>query len=111
MPGAIFADGKARHYVYKHSQSRWIRFFIVKSADGIIRAAFDACDVCFRHKKGYVQTGNMMTCINCGLRFPLDKINVVKGGCNPAPLKRTIKGDYLVIALQDVLSGTRFFQL
>ena len=30
-----------------------------------------------------------MVCLNCDQRFPTDKVNVVKGGCNPAPLKRS----------------------
>jgi len=54
----------------------------VKSADGMIRAAFDACDVCFRGKKGYVQRGDIMICAKCGMKFRTDKINEVKGGCN-----------------------------
>ena len=36
-------------------------------------------------------------------------INEVRGGCNPAPLERTIEGSKLVIAIADVLTGTRYF--
>jgi uncharacterized membrane protein len=107
---STFADGKARHFVYKHSPKQWVRFFIVKSTDGTIRAAFDACDVCWRQKKGYVQQGNFMVCVNCGLKFRSDKVNEVKGGCNPSPLKRTLQGDKLIITQQDLLSGQGFFQ-
>ena len=110
FPVSTFDDGKAKHYVYKHSPNAWIRFFVVKSDDGVVRAAFDACDVCFRSKKGYVQQGGVMTCVNCGLKFKTDKINVVKGGCNPAPLKRAVKGPNLVISQNDMLSGLRYFQ-
>ncbi len=110
FPEQSFADGKARHYLYKHSDSEWIRFFVVKSADGIVRTAFDACDVCYRAKKGYVQQGNDMICINCGQKFRTDKIMDAKGGCNPGPLKRTIKDGNVIIAQQDVLSGLRYFK-
>lgn len=110
LPEAQFADGKARHFVYKHSPSMWIRFFVLRSSDGVVRAAFDACDVCWRKKKGYVQQGDMMVCINCGLKFPSVKINEVKGGCNPAPLNRAVKNGKLIIALNDVLAGQGFFQ-
>jgi len=110
FPTAAFEDGRAKHFVYKHSPSQWIRFFIVKSADGVIRAAFDACDVCFKSKKGYVQNGNDMVCINCGLKFKTEKINEIKGGCNPAPLKRSVNGSNLVLTKQDVLSGLRYFE-
>lgn len=110
FPVSAFADGKAKHFVYKHSPSQWVRFFVVKSRDGVIRAAFDACDVCFRSKKGYVQRGNKMVCVNCGLQFRTDKINEIKGGCNPAPLRRTVNGAHLVISQRDVMSGLRYFQ-
>jgi uncharacterized membrane protein len=110
FPVSAFADGKAKHFEYKISPNESVRFFIVKSTDGVIRAALDACEKCFRAKKGYVQQGNDMTCINCGLKFRTDKVNEVTGGCNPHPLARTIQGDKLIVSQQEVASGLRFFQ-
>lgn len=110
FPVSAFADGKAKHFEYKISPSQSVRFFIVKSTDGVIRAALDACEKCFRAKKGYVQQGNDMTCINCGLKFRTDKVNEVTGGCNPHPLARTIQGENLIISQQELASGLRFFQ-
>jgi len=109
FPLSAFNDGNARYFMYKHSPNEWVRFFIVKSHDGVVRAAFDACDVCFRSKKGYIQKGNNMVCMNCGLQFRTDKVNEIKGGCNPAPLARKIQGDNLVISVQDALSGMKYF--
>ncbi len=105
---ADVSDGAAHYYSYK-SGGRVINFFILESSDGIIRAAFDACDVCFSAKKGYRQEGNEMVCNNCGQRFPSTKINEVKGGCNPSPLNRTIEGDTLVLRTTDIESGGRYF--
>ncbi len=110
FPVAAFQDGKAKHFEYRPSPDQRIRFFVVKSTDGVIRAAFDACEVCWKAKKGYVQQGNDMVCINCGLKFRTDKVNEVTGGCNPSPLKRTIQGANVVISQQDVMSGLRYFQ-
>jgi uncharacterized membrane protein len=110
FPASSFADGKAQHFEYKASPDKRVRFFVVKSTDGEIRAAFDACEKCFRAQKGYVQQANDMVCINCGLKFRTDKVNVVTGGCNPSPLQRTIQGDKVVITLNDVTSGLRYFQ-
>ncbi|NCC26020.1 MAG: DUF2318 domain-containing protein [Deltaproteobacteria bacterium] len=103
-----FDDGQARFYTYTHGKSR-IRFFVLKSSDGIVRAAFDACDVCYRAGKGYRQDGGVMVCVNCGMRFDSRRINVVSGGCNPAPLERTVQGDHLVIEISDIEAGARFF--
>jgi uncharacterized membrane protein len=110
FPASTFADGRAKYFLYKHSPSEWIRFFILKSDDGVIRAAFDACDVCYRNRKGYTQNRNHMVCVNCGLKFRSNKINEVKGGCNPAPLRRVIKGGNLIISQRDLMSGLGFFK-
>ncbi len=101
-------DGKAHYFSYKF-QGKTINFFVLKSRDGVIRAAFDACDVCFPKRKGYTQAGDYMICNNCGQRFHSTKINVLKGGCNPAPLRRTNNGKDLVIAAADILTGYRYF--
>jgi uncharacterized membrane protein len=107
-PVSLFEDNKARHYVYK-GKDVTIKYFILKSSDGIIRAAFDACDVCWPAGKGYYQDGDVMVCRNCGRRFASVLVNVVKGGCNPAPLKRRIEGDQLVIYMDDILDGKQYF--
>lgn len=107
-PLSLFEDGKAHHFEHK-SDGLTIRYFVLKSSDGIVRAAFDACDVCWPAGKGYVQSGDEMVCRNCGRRFASVLINEVKGGCNPAPLNRTIQGDLLVINVRDILSGQQLF--
>jgi uncharacterized membrane protein len=107
-PVSLFADGKARHFEYK-GKDALIRYFIIKSSDGVIRAAFDACDVCWRSNKGYFQAGDYMVCRNCGRRFKSVLVNEVKGGCNPAPLNRSVEGDKLVIKVEDIMSGKQFF--
>lgn len=107
-PLSLFGDGQARHFEYRFNGTT-IRYFILKSSDGIVRAAFDACDVCWPAGKGYAQTGDDMVCNNCGRHFASIRINEVKGGCNPAPLKRTIDGDHLVIRIGDIEQGQTYF--
>ena len=109
IPVGQVSDQMAHYYTYKASDGKPINFFVLKSSDGIIRAAFDACDVCYREKKGYRQEGDVMVCNNCGQRFPSTKINVLKGGCNPAPLGRTVQGDTLVIKATDLEQGGWYF--
>ena len=95
-------DGKAHYFKVKAEDGIYVDFFVVKSQDGIIRAAVDACDVCYRSGKGYIQDGDVMICTNCGRRFALNKINEIKGGCNPAPLERVINGDNLIISMEQI---------
>jgi uncharacterized membrane protein len=105
---ADFNDGKARFYRLD-GQAGPIDFFVVRSVDGVIRSAFDTCDVCYKERKGYRQDGNDMVCNNCGQRFRTDMINVVKGGCNPAPLRRQLVGETLVISTGDIEQGAWYF--
>lgn len=86
-----------------------IHYFALKSSDGVYRAAFDACDVCFRSNRGYRQEGDLMVCNNCGQKFPSDKVNEVKGGCNPSPLARTVDGESLAILKSDIAAGANYF--
>lgn len=102
IPVSQINDGKAHHFEVKAADGTKVIFFTLKSKDGVIRAAVDACDVCFRSGKGYVQDGDFMVCQNCGQRFASHLINVIKGGCNPAPLNRVIEGEKLVVAMSDI---------
>ena len=109
FPVQAFGDGKAKYFQYPADNGITVRFFILKSSDGVIRAAYDACDVCWREGKGYYQDGDVMVCRNCGQRFASVKVNEIKGGCNPAPLERTVVGNKLVIKTADILQGARYF--
>ena len=108
FPVSMFEDGKARHF--EHVDGKFnIRYFILKSSDGIIRAAFDACDVCWPANKGYYQEGDHMVCRNCGRRFASVLVNEVQGGCNPAPLTRSVDNGKLIIHVKDIQKGRQYF--
>jgi uncharacterized membrane protein len=108
LPVSAVGDGQAHFYTYKGAK-RNVNFFVLRSSDGVIRAAFDACDVCYRERKGYRQMGDLMVCNNCGQQFPSVKVNVLRGGCNPAPLDRQVVGDYLVLRAADIETGAFYF--
>ncbi|OGL42471.1 MAG: hypothetical protein A2042_09135 [Candidatus Schekmanbacteria bacterium GWA2_38_11] len=107
-PVSDFEDGKAKYYSFENNGVT-IKYFILKSSDRTIRAAFDACDVCFKWKMGYAQEGDFMVCRRCGQKFLSTKVNEVKGGCNPAPLNRRIEGKKVVIDKKDILEGEFYF--
>lgn len=103
-----FEDYAAHYYTYMHNDQP-IEFFVLKSEDGVVRAAFNACDVCYSALQGYSRDGQIMVCNNCGRRFPADQINIVQGGCNPSPLDRRVEGDYLVLNVDDIIRGAIYF--
>ena len=110
IPLSSIGDGKAHYYKVKADDGTMVTFFAMKSNDGVFRAAIDACDVCYKAGKGYHQEGDFMVCDNCGQRFASNKINEIKGGCNPAPLTRTESGGDMVIAMKDINANTWYMQ-
>lgn len=85
-----------------------IKYFVVKADDESIKTAFDACDVCYKAKKGYRQEGSYMKCNNCGKTFLINNLgteNKNPGGCWPGYLPSSVEGDELVIKKVDLEKG------
>jgi uncharacterized membrane protein len=109
IPAAKVSDGKA-HFFRIVDGVKEIGFFVVKGADGALRTAFDACDVCFGDRKGYTQNGNFMVCRKCNKKFAIDRIGPhAVGGCNPSSLPHQESAGSVVITLNDLKTGARFF--
>jgi uncharacterized membrane protein len=108
IPVSEVSDGQAHHFSFTGDEAE-LKFFLIKSGERL-RAAFDACDVCYHAKKGYSQDKEFMICNNCGMRFHSSRIGDVKGGCNPAPLTHRVEGGDVVIAVADLAEGTGFFK-
>jgi len=90
-----------------------IEYFVVKSNSGDVKVAFNACDVCYKAKKGYSQQGEDMVCNNCGNHYPISGLgtkNLIGGGCWPGYLPSTTEGDYFIIKKFDLELGRYRFQ-
>jgi len=104
-------SAQAKWYEYAAGGTT-VRFFAVEASDGSIKTAFDACDVCYKSKKGYRQEGTNMVCNNCGNKYPIDGLgtkNRAGGGCWPSFLPSKIVGNELVIAKADLEKGKVIF--
>ncbi|MDF2671785.1 MAG: hypothetical protein K0R09_50 [Clostridiales bacterium] len=83
----------AKFYPYE-SDGIKMEVLAVKANDGTIRTALNTCQVCYPSGRGYyIQDGDELECQNCGNRFQLDMIEVIKGGCNPVPVLDENKTD------------------
>ena len=99
------ADGKARFYKFEDG-GKEIAFFVVKASDGTVRTAFDACDSCYRSKKGYEQLGDKMNCNNCNQKFSINRLGPnASGGCNPGYLPHQQNGGTISIKASDLKGG------
>jgi uncharacterized membrane protein len=109
VSAAKLSDGKARFYKFEDG-GKEIAFFVVKAADGTTKAAFDACDACYRDKKGYEQLGDKMNCKNCNQKFAISKLGPnATGGCNPGYLPHKLDGNNITLQTSDLKAGARYF--
>ena len=109
IPVAKLADGKAQFYRLEEG-GKTIAFFAVKAADGSIKTAFDACDACYKAKKGYEQQGEKMNCKNCNQKFAISKLGPnATGGCNPGYLPNQVSGGNVIIKVDDLRGGAHYF--
>jgi uncharacterized membrane protein len=109
IPVDKLADGKAHFYKFEDG-SKEITFFAAKAADGSIKTAFDACDSCYKSKKGYEQQGDKMNCKNCNQKFAINRLGPnATGGCNPGYLPHQQSGNSVTISVNDLKGGARYF--
>jgi uncharacterized membrane protein len=100
----------AKYFEYD-SGGKDVKFFAVMGSDGGIHTAFDACDVCFDRKKGYEQEGSQMKCRNCGNKYSTNSIGTAnkEGGCWPGYMERSIESGNVIISLDELARGKRYF--
>jgi len=93
----------AKWYTYD-SDGLKVRYFLVKGTDGKIHLGTDACDVCYKNKKGYKQDGNVLTCINCEKTFAINNLGVenLSGGCWPSYIPMKIENNNVIIQKTDL---------
>jgi uncharacterized membrane protein len=109
IPVAKLADGKASFYKFEDG-GKEINFFVAKAPDGSYKVAFDACDACYKSKKGYEQQGDKMNCKNCNQKFAINRLGPnATGGCNPGYLPHQQKGNDITISVNDLKGGARYF--
>lgn len=109
IPVAKLSDGKVRFYKFEDG-GKEIDFFAVKASDGGYKTAFDACDSCYRAKKGYEQQGDKLNCKNCNQKFAINRLGPnATGGCNPGYLPHQLNGNTISIKVNDLKGGARYF--
>ena len=96
--------GQGTYFSYTSPKNVDIKYFALLDKKGSPHIAFDACDVCYRAKKGYAIQGDMAICRNCGNRYPVDAIGTENqyGGCWPSYLPMTIVDEEIRIKIKDL---------
>ncbi len=103
---------KASYYFIKidrDGKTKDVVFFAVRDGNGAVHLALDACEACWKEGKGYTQDGKFFRCNNCDMLFNVARIGTKKGGCNPHPVSFSLLDGSIVIPLEDLVDGARYF--
>ena len=111
IPLSEVNSGQAKFFDVTLPSNTSARFFVIKTSDGVYRAALDACEVCFGAHKGYYQDGDQMVCRKCGRHFSINTVNNGTSGCHPVGLSRRVEGEELVIPTGELQRGAQYFQV
>jgi len=78
-------DGNLHRFVWIADDGKVVRFFIINRYPNRNKLAvvFDACLLC--GDQGYIQKGNQVICLACGVHIFIPSIGKM-GGCNPIPI-------------------------
>lgn len=107
LPLSKLADGQL-HRLGFLSGNKVVRFLAMKTADGKIQTALDACEICGSF--GYVQEGKNLVCLNCAAEInPLTM--GAGGGCNPIPLPSEVTNNVARVAVSELEKAAHLFPI
>jgi hypothetical protein len=108
IPMSALEGSRAGYFIY-NGGGKDIKFFLIRASDGSVRAALDACQACYHAKLGYRQEGDNLVCNNCGMGFRSTDVGSVTGGCSPIPVQKQLDGQLLVLKVQELEDGAKYF--
>ena len=105
----LVKDGKLHRFAMVTDDGHVVRFFLINKSLGQsskIGVVYDACMLC--GDMGYIQEKNEVICIACNVRIFRPSIGKA-GGCNPIPLAHSLEGNDVVLSVQELDKGARYF--
>jgi uncharacterized membrane protein len=103
------ASGTVRTFCYKDAAGQKLRFLLARDSNGALHAAFDACEQCYKFRKGYAYSDGYLICRVCGNRYRAKDMSVGKVSCVPAPLASKPVNGQVRIKVADVEAGKWLF--
>lgn len=95
------SDGRMRKYAFLYEGETY-RFIVMMRPDGEVTAVLDACEIC--PPRGYVQRADHVVCKYCNTPMPALSLGR-PGGCNPIPIRYTVKDDALTVSMMDIVNA------
>jgi uncharacterized membrane protein/YHS domain-containing protein len=110
LPLAPLMNGDLHRFAWVSDDGRLVRFFILNRQQDRVSptVVFDACLLC--GDKGYVQSGDQIVCVGCGVYMFKPSIGK-PGGCNPVPVEKwKVEGEEIVISRTSLEAGLQLFK-
>jgi uncharacterized membrane protein len=112
--GVFYVDDKdignneVRFYSYAGA-GKTISFLVARGSSGEVKTAFDACQTCYTHKRGYSHEKECVICAHCGMPIKIDDLEKGEGNCVPVMIPHRLEGGRVLIDEKDVLAGEKYF--
>jgi uncharacterized membrane protein len=101
-------DGHLHRYVYESADGVLARYIVIRKNENSYGVGLDACDIC--GPTGYYERNDKeIVCILCDVVMNISTIGF-PGGCNPVPLKYSVRDGNLIIDSRDLEAEKRRFQ-
>jgi uncharacterized membrane protein len=99
LPVSLVGDGALHRFVYTSRRGVGVRYIVIKKSETAFGVGLDACEVC--GPSGYFERKGQVVCILCDVVMNKATIGFA-GGCNPVPLRFSIREGNLVINTADL---------
>jgi uncharacterized membrane protein len=101
--------GDVQFFAYISRSGDKIRFLLARDSTGKIKAAFDACKLCYIYRKGYYFSHGDLVCRYCGNRYTLEAMESGAASCAPIMLPFQMNGQVVTIKAADLEGGEKLF--
>jgi uncharacterized membrane protein len=108
LPLEKINDGKVHFFTYKKS-GKHINFLIRTDIRGNLVSHFDACYVCYKHRKGYRVEETDLVCNECDMRFGISEETWQDTNCSPIVFRNKLESNSLVIETSVLEKGAKLF--
>jgi uncharacterized membrane protein len=106
---SVIENGSGNFFTYPTSSGRNVDYFVYKDSSGTARGVLDACQTCYRWRKGYRLKGSRVVCRKCDMEFPLDGLFQGTGSCVPIRIRSSTDDDTLTIPVTELEAGAKYF--
>jgi uncharacterized membrane protein len=109
IPDATLSRGIARLFCYRGPSGERIRFLLARDSNGTVHGLFDACEQCYKYRKGYEISGKEVICRYCGNRYKAVELQRGEASCVPLHLDVAMSKGNVKIKVADLEKGRSLF--